>query len=159
MIYEFTMTETKKSTVPVRAYDYQEAEDIFCRWYKKHTEDPTDTTVYDMLDDGAEGIVISSNTGRPEEDYAPGDILLPEESPDPAEPLYNLLIFTVSVYVRTFAFYNLTLQQIGAKMDYYGAKYFLYPADPNELIHKDLAQVPNRYAKNPTFWIRAVPKD
>ena len=79
MVYEFTMTETKKKTIPVQAKDFQAAHRIFYEWYKNHISNPKDTVIYDMLDEGNQGISITHSEGADDAMYSPDDILLPEK--------------------------------------------------------------------------------
>ena len=55
MIYFFTITETSKAAIPVRAKNPDEAQRIFTEWYKKHDESPMDTTITELLDNGYDG--------------------------------------------------------------------------------------------------------
>ena len=151
MVYEFKIEEISSTVVPVRADSPDEAQKIFDTWYKKHTEDGSDTTVYDLIDNGYQGRHITRSVGRPDCMYSPDDIMLPEESDQPYEPTYSLHI-RFSDGSRDIYKKDLTLGQVGRELTIYGSgKYMLLPDAMNNRIFSEDAE------RN--IWIRAVLKD
>lgn len=160
MIYEFKIEEKSTATIPVRADNPDEAQKIFNEWYEKHENDPTDSTITDLLDNGYDGRTFTRSEGIDEANYLSGAVMLPEEQPTPEEPRYILHIRfgDGSKPIELIR----TLQQIGMELLAFGEKYYLFP-DPNASnilttfatydAHKC------KTIKTEHFWIYAVLKD
>lgn len=134
MIYNFEIKEIKKTNISVKANNPSEAQKIFSQWYEKHTaEEPQDTTIYDLLDNGYEGREITRSPGIPESDWDGDKVMLPEENDEPEEPLYNLHVRfadgSASVCYR-----NQLLSSIGTMFASFGGKYYLIPDPEKEAL-------------------------
>ena len=146
MIFDFTIKETSKTTISVRADTPDDAQKLFMKWYDKHTDDPTDTTIDDLLDDGYDGREIIRSVGKTEDHYPVGAIMLPEESNTPVEPKYTLHI-RFADGSDPLSLNNRTLAQIGMELVSWGDKYYLFPEENSD------------FAKESTIAIYAVLKD
>ena len=154
MIYEFTIEEKSKTVIPVRANTPDEAQKIFNAWYEKHDNDPTDSTVADLLDNGYDGRTFIRSEGISEIGYPMGAVMLPEESPTPKEPLYDLHI-RFADGSKSIALKDRTLQQIGMELSAWGEKYYLFPdGNDGELVYSPLFKFDHQ-----TFNVYAALKD
>lgn len=161
MIYEFKIEEKSTTTIPVRADNPDKAQKIFNEWYEKHENDPTDSTITDLLDNGYDGRSFTRSAGIDETNYPAGAVMLPEESPMPKEQEYILHI-RFSDGSEPITRMNCTLQRIGMELSAWGEKYYLYP-DPNasnmlttfatyDVLKCETVRIEH-------FWIYAVLKD
>lgn len=154
MVFDFILKETRKTTIPVRANTRREADVIFDEWYGKHISDPKDLTIYDLLDEGDQGIEIIRCTGKDDALYNPEDIKLPEEKSEPPEPLYDMYITfadkpgSLPVFKPDMPIADVT----SLIFNYATSGYLVYP---NGGMNND-ALVTNRVRN--TFHIRLVPK-
>ena len=139
MVYEFTIEEISKVVVPVRADNADQAQRIFDKWYKEHGDGGSDTTVYDLLDNGYQGRRISRSIGQPEYLYSPDDIMLPEEADEPQEPRYELFI-RFADGTEEVHHSGLTLAHVGIELASYGDKYHLFPDAMNHRIFAEDAE-------------------
>lgn len=162
MIYEFTIKESSKTVIPVRANNPDKAQKIFSEWYDEHDGDPMDTTIPELLGNGYDGRVITRSAGIPEElwnaritEYS---VILPEERPKPQEPKYSMHIrFADGRESEDIC--GKTLREIGMELASLGDKYHLFPDAGDEY-----GLVTNLVRKHDgdsvqTFWIYAVLKD
>ena len=160
MIYTFTIRETKKVDIPVRANTPDEAQKIFTQWYQKHSAgEPKDTTIYDLLDNGYEGRDITRSPGIPESDWGSDKVMLPEEGSKPEEPLYNLQVrFADGSELATYK--DQTLGSIGTILSSLSDKYYLFPdtSDYDPITGPGYNE-PCGYRVNPFFNVYAVLKD
>ena len=158
MIYEFKITEVSRAVVPVRADTPDEAQKIFTEWYQKHEEDPQDSLINDLLDNGYDGRKFERSTGFNEKEYDNkySTIMLPEEKPVPQEPTFHLHI-RFADGSEPVDYPHKTLKEIGQELYAWGDKYHLFPnAGPDASgcllteASKDIESC---------FWIYAVLKD
>lgn len=144
--------ELKKTVVPVRADNPDDAQKIFDQWYHKHTDaEPQDSTILDLLDNGYEGREISRSAGIPEDEYDGGNVMLPEEGMIPEEPLYGLRI-RFADGSQPYNAQNLSLATVAGLISSYSQKYFLFP-DGGDGGNRLMIGY-SRY-----FWLYAVLKD
>lgn len=130
MIFNFEIKEIKRTNISVKANNPSEAQKIFSQWYEKHTaEEPQDTTIYDLLDNGYEGREITRSPGIPESDWH-DKVMLPEESDEPEEPLYDLHV-RFADGSASVCYGNQLLSSIGTIFASLGGKYYLIP-DPEK---------------------------
>lgn len=155
MIYDFTIKETSKTVVPVRAKNPDEAQKIFTTWYEKHDGDPTDSTITDLLDNGYEGREIIRSVGMSEEKYPIHAVMLPEESPTPVEPRYTLHI-RFADGSKPVTLTDRTLQQIGQELSAWGEKYYLFPDAGEGWL---MCKKNEKETADSSFWIYAALKD
>ena len=150
MIYEFTIKELKKTVIPVRADTPDAAQNIFDKWYRKHAnEEPQDSTILDLLDNGYEGRSLHRSAGIPEDKYGDGNVMLPEEKDVPEEPLYGLRI-RFADGSQPYNVQNQSLADVAGLISSYSQKYYLFPdAEDGHLMIGY-----QRY-----FWLYAVLKD
>lgn len=132
MIYCFTINELRKAKVNVRTENPDEAQKIFSKWYDKHNDDPLDSTIDEMLEDGYEGRKIIRSIGLTEDVYSKFDplwkncLMLPEEADEPQEPkIYFHVRFADGS--EPIEYKEMTLANIGIQLANLGNKYYLYP--------------------------------
>ena len=157
MVYDFIIKEEKKTTVPVRANNPEEADRIFDEWYDRHQADSKDTTISDLLDNGYEGITVTRCEGKEESLYNPEDIMLPEEESSPCEKKYSLEVTFADRGGQLYAYPSMTLGEIGCKLADLSQVYYLFPnagADKRLMVEKRNDPV---YLED-SFCVRAVPK-
>lgn len=130
MVYDFILKETKIARVPVAADSEMKASAIFDKWYNKHISDPKDSTIYDLLDDGSGGIEITRSPGKPESEYNPEDIMLPEEKGTPEEPVYDLFIQMADQPERIVHKIGISLSDVADTILNYAEKFYLLPNYP-----------------------------
>lgn len=155
MIYPFTITETNKTTIPVRANSADEAQKIFWSWYEKHENDPEDDLIDTLLENGFDGRKFERFPGKIDEEeyfamhklnpFASG-IVLPEEKNEPEEPKFDMHI-RFADGSEAWTCIDRTLGEIGLKMAELSSKYYLYPDDTVNS------------GRNHDFWLYAVLKD
>ena len=152
MIYEFTIKELKKTVIPVRADSPDEAQKTFDQWYHKHADqEPQDSTILDLLDNGYEGRSLHRSAGIPEKEYDYGKVMLPEEKDTPEEPLYSLHI-RFADGSQPYNIGNQKLSDISGLISSYSQKYYLFPDAGDGDLMTQTSSI--RY-----FWLYAVLKD
>lgn len=155
MIYDFTIKESSKAVVPVKAANPDEAQRIFTEWYEKHDADPTDSTITDLLDNGWDGREIIRSVGKSEKNYPIHAIMLPEEQDKPVEPTYELHI-RFADGSKPVTLTKRTLRQIGQELSAWGDKYYLFPDAGEGWL---MCKKNEKETADSCFWIYAVLKD
>lgn len=134
MVYEFTIEEPRKITIPVTAKNPDMAQKIFQEWYEKHTNDPDDTLIDEMLDNAYDGRKIHRSNGVDANaywriyDYDKYPVKLPEEADTPQPPKYHLHVRFADGN-RAIDYPEIDIYGISIELSNLGMKYYLYP-DP-----------------------------
>ena len=134
MVYEFTIEEPRKIRIPVTAKNPDMAQKIFQKWYEKHTNDPNDTLIDEMLDNAYDGRKIRRSEGVDANaywtiyDYHDYPVKLPEEADMPQPPKYHLHIRFADGN-RAIDYPEIDIYGISIELSNLGMKYYLFP-DP-----------------------------
>lgn len=132
MVYEFSIEEPRKVIIPVTAKNPDMAQKIFQEWYEKHTEDPMDTTIDEMLENAYDGRTIRRSEGMDANDYwrihsyYECPMQLPEEADEPQPPKYHLHI-RFADGGRSVDYPEIDINCIATILSNFGMKYYLYP--------------------------------
>ncbi len=157
MVYEFTIEEPRKITIPVTAKNPDMAQKIFQEWYEKHTNDPNDTLIDEMLDNAYDGRKIRRSNGVDENaywtiyGYDKYPVKLPEESNTPQPPKYHLHI-RFADGSRAIDYPEIDIYGISIQLSNLGIKYYLFPDHP-------ILSYCDYYSNNEMIKIYAVLKD
>ncbi|MDT3388621.1 MAG: hypothetical protein LIR46_12815 [Bacteroidota bacterium] len=110
------------------------AQKIFQEWYEKHTNDPDDTLIDEMLDNAYDGRKIRRSEGMDANaywtiyDYHEHPVKLPEEADMPQPPKYHLHI-RFADGSQAIDYPEIDIYGISIQLANLGVKYHLYP-DP-----------------------------
>lgn len=135
MVYEFTIEEPRKIRIPVTAKNPDMAQKIFQEWYEKHTNDPDDTLIDEMLDNAYGGRIIHRSEGMDTNsywkiyNYDKCPVKLPEESNIPQPPKYHLHIRFADGN-KSIDYPEIDIYGISIQLSNLGMKYYLFPDHP-----------------------------
>lgn len=144
-IYEFTIKETSKATIPVRAESKQAAWKIFNDWYEDGIG-REETEIRDLLDEGYEGCEVRVGLPKVELSYPPEDIYLPKEKDQPTDQLWSMHI-SFEDGSSPWILYNVSFGRVIEEYQRWSKQFLM-----TQYVTKD-------YDKGPMFFFQAREKN